>query len=665
MLRRAGAIVAIISASPIGGAELIHEETFDTDGDGSRYTMNGRSVVENIDGQIGPGFWDLSSKVSFVGIPNAAPARRALFLWHHDISPETMAPEALELFDSTVSWLIDEKAGATVLYTSAEDPGNGDSVLLDRLEAGGHTVIFDIPDQPVPDPSTIDLVLKSSGSGNSSPNRFTLYPVAMLSFSGADHDDTLLSSIGRVKTFNPGEVTIDRTDHPAAGGRASPIPWVSTNQPFSTIGVSLPDESTVVASYRLERSPPVNSLAEVDQMIAGTRAAVKTTAAIAAADLIGDEFGAGGNWDANLRVPGDPIGGFAVRGTGTLEVVEDGTYTFAFRVTKGGRLRIDLDRDGLDAGDHVLVIEDLGGMHFADVSFPATGPYDFEWVAFNSSGDFGSEISVAFAEGGGLGAPVTAESWDLLGAPLEPPPVALSGSIEVTVLRPDEEPIVEQRPVLVVMDEGGPMFGGGLIASPGGSDFIGGAALARFAETTGLSPENPNSLTLHPVHVAGREDLWLTFAIAGTFVDFETADFLRVLVDIDGDGPAGFTTLVNFSGDGRGALTDGTTRVVREFQDVSYPIPAEATDLVVRFEAWNTWFNEIVAFDHVRITAGQPGSRPAVFIAPEANAIVVQFTGTLQAATTLNGSWRDVEGATSPYRIAPGSALSWQFFRAR
>ncbi len=93
----------LLLPSGLRGAELLHEETFDTDGDGVRYTMRGRAAIENVDGQIGPGLWDLNTAVSFVGIPNAAPARRALLLWHHEIAPEALTAEALELFDSFAS----------------------------------------------------------------------------------------------------------------------------------------------------------------------------------------------------------------------------------------------------------------------------------------------------------------------------------------------------------------------------------------------------------------------------------------------------------------------------------------------------------------------------------------------------------------------------------
>jgi hypothetical protein len=66
-------------------------------------------------------------------------------------------------------------------------------------------------------------------------------------------------------------------------------------------------------------------------------------------------------------------------------------------VDDGARLRIDLDRNGLDAGDNVFNEEDGTGLRVlaADVTFPQTGVYDFEWVTLCTGADYGEEISVA------------------------------------------------------------------------------------------------------------------------------------------------------------------------------------------------------------------------------------------------------------------------------
>ena len=40
--------------------------------------------------QLGPVYWARSSDVSFVGVPGATPARRALLTWHHTIDPSVV-----------------------------------------------------------------------------------------------------------------------------------------------------------------------------------------------------------------------------------------------------------------------------------------------------------------------------------------------------------------------------------------------------------------------------------------------------------------------------------------------------------------------------------------------------------------------------------------------
>ncbi len=85
----------------------------------------------------------------------------------------------------------------------------------------------------------------------------------------------------------------------------------------------------------------------------------------------------------------------------------------------------------------------------------------------------------------------------------------------------------------------------------------------------------------------------------------------------------------------------------------------------MRFEAWNSWFNEIVAFDRVRIWAGEPEVAPGISIRTVPEGIAVEFTGTLQASESLTGGWSDLSGVTSPHVIAPGATLSAQFFRVR
>jgi hypothetical protein len=71
------------------------------------------------------------------------------------------------------------------------------------------------------------------------------------------------------------------------------------------------------------------------------------------------------------------------------------------------------------------------------------------------------------------------------------------------------------------------------------------------------------------------------------------------------------------------------------FQDVTYEIRPGATQMVVEIRAFTTWFNEIVAFDNIRITAGaeQPSKGEVVWVSfhsgndtPSAAAATAGFT---------------------------------------
>ncbi|HVR36945.1 MAG TPA: hypothetical protein VMS21_13960 [Methylomirabilota bacterium] len=649
-------------------AQLIYEENFNTDGDGTRYFTEGRAVFEvdthaanGIIDQEGPVYWAHNFEVSFVGVPAASPERRAVWTWHHTLPETAVTPEALDLFDAVVNWLLRDQPNAQVLFSPAP-AGTGDDILVQRLQANGHTVTFDAAGA-VPPATSVDLVVHSSSS-TIGASRFTTYPVPLLTYNGPDHDDELVSSIGQAgAVIDLGPVTITAPAHEAAGGLTGSFAFVNGEQAFDTVGDSLAEGSTVVAAYTLINTAPVESLATVDAMIAGTTPSTQTSGTVTAADLAA---GANGVWAGNFPVPGNPTGGYAVVGTGQLDVITAGTYSAALGVDDGGRLRIDLDRNGLSADDDVIIMDGTGGFreNYADVTFPSTGLYAFEWVAFNSVGDFGSEISFTFMQGGGNTGPVNPNEWDPLGAPLEPPPVELEGTIALTVYVPDLPPVTEERPLVVVIedgDEGGQVFGGGAFTGFEGTGFFAGAGLNKF-------PGGPaRALQLNPVDVTGQSNLKLSIRLAGTDLDFETSDFLDILVDPDGTGPEPFQRLARFtapSGNDK-FITDGTTRLGIGFQDITYDLPAGATQLVIRFECLTTWWNEIVALDFVRITAGAVTVDPFISVERSGTDILINYTGTLQVADEVTGPFTDVAtGVDQQFTLQPDPQVPHRFYRA-
>lgn len=235
----------------------------------------------------------------------------------------------------------------------------------------------------------------------------------------------------------------------------------------------------------------------------------------------------------------------------------------------------------------------------------------------------------------------------------------------------DAEGVVSTRPLLVVIEKAQQMLGG-LISGFEGA-FWAGADLNEptISDGTFGTPTEPRSLTLKSVNVAGKANLKLTVGLAGTDVDFDSGpdDFFRILIDTDGDGPGEFSVLANFVSPSASEkfYTDGTTRLGVVGKDVTYDIPAGATDLVVRFESNSTFWNEIVAFDNVRIHSGDLAPvTPTVTIKRGADQVIVEFTGVLQAAGTAGGPWADISGSpTSPYAIGKADQGAARFLRAR
>ena len=63
------------------------------------------------------------------------------------------------------------------------------------------------------------------------------------------------------------------------------------------------------------------------------------------------------------------------------------------------------------------------------------------------------------------------------------------------------------------------------------------------------------------------------------------------------------------------------------------------------------------------IIRGTGGSLPALTVARTADGVALTYTGTLQAADVVNGTYSDVTGATSPYSERATNAA--KFFRAK
>ena len=149
--------LAVTVPSLIAAEEILFEENFNDDGEGTRYTSEGRFVSEIPDhagngvsaDQEGPVYWGLNSEVSLVGVPSLTPARRAVVAWHHELTAESVTEDGLEMMDATIAWLTKDKANLRVLFSPAP-AGDGDNLLVERLEAKGATITDDDVAGPIP-----------------------------------------------------------------------------------------------------------------------------------------------------------------------------------------------------------------------------------------------------------------------------------------------------------------------------------------------------------------------------------------------------------------------------------------------------------------------------------------------------------------------------------
>ena len=170
-----------------------------------------------------------------------------------------------------------------------------------------------------------------------------------------------------------------------------------------------------------------------------------------------------------------------------------------------------------------------------------------------------------------------------------------------TVLATIESPLTgDTIPALFVINEGDGLLGT-FDPDPEGDFYFAGAALNKF----GTAAER--RLELLPVDVSGEEDVKVAIALAATDADFEPADYLRISMDTTGLGE--FEVIAEYLGvtepaNVKGALVDSTTGHIltsNEFQDRVFDVPAGSQSVTLRFDALNTWGNEIVGIDNIRI----------------------------------------------------------------
>jgi hypothetical protein len=199
---------------------------------------------------------------------------------------------------------------------------------------------------------------------------------------------------------------------------------------------------------------------------------------------------------------------------------------------------------------------------------------------------------------------------------------------------------------LFVIEKGAALLGAFDPVPADGTDYFVGAALNKFGDA------GERTLDTSPVVVTGMSDLKLTVALAATAADFENSDYLRIEVDVDGTT----SVLEEFFGvadaisdcdkglsNGENPGEEGDICLLTEFNDYIWDLPS-GDEVVVRFAALNTWGNEIVAIDNIRISSGELVSLAGDFNGNgsrdpgDLDLLAAEMTaGTNNAAFDLNG----------------------------
>jgi hypothetical protein len=231
-----GALAVSVCLGTTANGQLIYRETFNDDGDGTRYVLTDPGYELTT---AGPGIWGHNFDAEQIGLGSAAPAHRAAILWGSNVLEDQVEPEALELWSSLVGWATGGKANARIGFFPGSDLTEGDFVLSQLLEGMGHTVM-DIDDATsLPAPDQLDLLIHTNQATPVPDDSFVNYAVPLICYNYAFHDDNAIAGIGTLLDF-PDAVSIKtfpaNESHPALGGKTGSIPFTNEAAQMGGIG---------------------------------------------------------------------------------------------------------------------------------------------------------------------------------------------------------------------------------------------------------------------------------------------------------------------------------------------------------------------------------------------------------------------------------------------
>ena len=382
-------------------AQVFFVEEFSVDGDGTRYTMEGRGS------DLSPDAWEhtflaLQSE-TFPLDPGGSftlTANRIAIPWHSSfLNP---GEQALSIFDSAVRWA---NAGEQLDVAFLGGLDNGDSLAHDRIVDMGHTVNrFEADAFTTSDLAATDLlVVSDSTSRNDLYRSFDIrgVDVPVVTWNALLADDLLLS---KADAGSPQlrSIAVQSDTHPASppGLTVGTTTALTSGdfQRFPNYGQPRPGVD-VLATYQAPFARNVNSLAVVDAMVAGDAGSFSGMSTETSANLHDSGAGAFGIWtdsspDWPIPLPDAPgftqqpgtLNDFGVVSRGTIVVSEPGDYVFGIGGDDGGRLRINGEDVVIDDGIHAFRYQT------GQVTLPA-GEHEVEWTMFDRSQGAGFEVS--------------------------------------------------------------------------------------------------------------------------------------------------------------------------------------------------------------------------------------------------------------------------------
>lgn len=251
-------VVAALGSPSLGQFKMIYQEGFNDDGDGERYTMEGRfnETYEN-----GPAMWEHNLNVDVIGLPALAAEKRAAILWTSSLIDADFTEDSLAIWENLIDYMIDGKEEATIGFFPDKNSETADFLSF-QLEEAGHTTVGLDGQIPTRRSERPDLIIQSEQANPTPGGLFasfggTGYPVPVITYNAGNHDDTLVSSIGAVTPGGPTTVTAveEFKDHPILDGRAGEIPWLdefSADVGLQGIGTSTPSKSKTLLTYEVD-----------------------------------------------------------------------------------------------------------------------------------------------------------------------------------------------------------------------------------------------------------------------------------------------------------------------------------------------------------------------------------------------------------------------------